>query len=118
MRRCNLDNLFIFYTFFQPLFFPPNSENGQKLNVEEKKTRPRQSIGGGDGRPGSGTTTGMSSSNMRGGGGSQSSRGSGGHRGPAPRGGGGGFNRGGPSGGGSVPGNRGGGGSSYGTGRR
>lgn len=29
---------------FQPFFFPP--ENGQKLNVEEKKTRARQSMDG------------------------------------------------------------------------
>jgi hypothetical protein len=35
---------------FQPFFFPP--ENGQKLNVEEKKARGRQSMDGGRMGPG------------------------------------------------------------------
>lgn len=60
------------FSFFisQPIYFP--DESGQKLNVEEKKTRPRQEggrgIGSGDmvGRPSSGR--GGGGGMMRGGG--------------------------------------------------
>lgn len=92
--------------WLQPLYFPPNSENGQKLNVEEKKARPRQSMDGGRvnsggpdgpglGRPNSGLgpRSGGPGNMMRGGGGPGGMA----HRGP-PRGGGN-FQRGGGGGG-------------------
>lgn len=85
----------------KPLFFPPNGDNQQKLNVEEKKARPRPPMDGGRlnnsgpdnqglGRPnsGMGQRPGGPGGMMRGGPG-----GMGGHRGP-PRGGGGNFQRG------------------------
>lgn len=55
------------FVIFQPIFFP--GENGVKLNVEEKKTKPRSDGGGRGGMRGAMSRGGQRGGFTRGGGG-------------------------------------------------